>query len=407
MLSRLDETQIARISAMLFASAAEGLAVVDRSGHIVLGNPRLADMFGYPQGQLLGKPIEVLLPDGMRRAHEIHRKAYMHDPKARSMGQGLDLLGRRMNGSLFPLEVSLNHFEFDGAFYVMALITDISQRRRAEIELARINSELEERVEARTAQLRQAESDVRHALEVEKELNAMKSRFVSMASHEFRTPLSTIMSSVDLIARYNTGPDKEKVSRHVDRIRSKVRDLTQMLSEFLSLDKLEQGMIVCHPVETDIVHLAIELVEELRPLCKPGQEIQYDHIGDERTVVQDKQMLATALRNLLGNAIKYSPEGRRVDLVTAIEGDTLRITVRDQGMGIPLEDQPHIMERFFRASNAFTVQGTGLGLNITARFIEMMGGHIRFSSRPGEGTTFFVDVKRTHEQPEDHTAHRG
>jgi signal transduction histidine kinase len=193
----------------------------------------------------------------------------------------------------------------------------------------------------------------------------------------------------------------------VDRIRSKVRDLTQMLSEFLSLDKLEQGMIVCHPVETDIVHLAIELVEELRPLCKPGQEIQYDHIGDERTVVQDKQMLATALRNLLGNAIKYSPEGRRVDLVTAIEGDTLRITVRDQGMGIPLEDQPHIMERFFRASNAFTVQGTGLGLNITARFIEMMGGHIRFSSRPGEGTTFFVDVKRTHEQPEDHTAHRG
>ena len=128
-------------------------------------------------------------------------------------------------------------------------------------------------MDSRTAELKLAEKSVREALEAEKELNALKIRFVSMASHEFRTPLSTIMSSVDLIARYSDGLQRDKVERHVAKIRGKVRELTTMLNDFLSLDKLEQGMVRCTVSEVDIVHLCIELMEELRSLTKPGQAI--------------------------------------------------------------------------------------------------------------------------------------
>ena len=378
--ARFSTEEVARISAMLFSTAAEGLVVVDSDGLICLVNPRISELFGYGSDELMHKPIEVLIPSALRQQHASQRTAYQERPAQRPMGIGLDLMAERKDGSLFPVEVSLNHFEVDGARFVMGLLTDVTHRRRVEKELQRTNAELEERVEARTADLRQAEAGLRKALEAEKEHNALKSRFVSMASHEFRTPLSTIMSSVDLIARYTEGPNREKIDKHVDRIRGKVRDLTNMLNEFLSLDKLEQGLVVCNPMEIDIVHQCIELIEELRGLAKPGQEIGFDHEGNERIVYQDRQMLRLVLSNLLSNAIKYSPEGRRINLRTCIANGRLKVTVEDEGMGIPPEDRTHIMERFFRASNAFTVQGTGLGLNIAARFVDIMGGSIRFES---------------------------
>lgn len=404
MISRFSPEELINITATLFTRAAEGLVVVDRSGIICLQNPRLAALFGYANDELLGQHIEVLLPEALRQHHVAKREAYQHAPVERSMGSGLDLQGRKKDGTLFPVEVSLNHMTIEGNTYVMGLVSDVSRRRAAEKELQRINNELEQRVDQRTAELREAERNVRQALEKEKELNALKSRFVSMASHEFRTPLSTIMSSVDLIARYTADSGQEKTRKHVDRIRGKVRDLTAMLNDFLSLDKLEQGMVECHPVDVDIVHLSIELIEELRALAKPGQEINYDHEGEQRMVFHDRQMLSTVLSNLLSNAIKYSPEGKHVHLITGTRDGRLHITVKDQGIGIPPEDHQHIMQRFFRASNAFVVQGTGLGLNITARFIDLMGGSIRFESKPGEGTTFHAEID-LHHAKKDHTSY--
>jgi signal transduction histidine kinase len=322
------------------------------------------------------------------------------------MGQGLDLRGQRSDGSTFPLEVSLNHLSVGGERFVMGLVSDVSLRRAAELDLQRTNAELEERVELRTAELKRAEESVREALEAEKELNALKSRFVSMASHEFRTPLSTIMSSVDLIARYSAGPQLEKVERHVAKVRGKVRELITMLNDFLSLDKLEQGMVKCTPQEVDVVHLCIELVEELRSLCKPGQEIDYDHEGNERTLLQDRQMLAHVLSNLVSNAIKYSPEEKRISLTTRMEGGRLFVEVKDEGIGIPMEDQQHLFERFFRASNAFTVQGTGLGLNIVRKYLDLMGGTIGFTSETGKGTTFTAQLPQHHAH-EEHPVDRG
>lgn len=391
-MSAFADRDIAHICELLFQTAAEGLVVVDAAGTIQLQNPRMSELFGYSDKELLGRSIEVLIPDAARDKHAQQRAAYSRQPVQRSMGAGLDLRGRRKDGSVFPVEVSLNHFAVDGQRYVMALVSDATQRKAYEEELERNNRELEERVEQRTAELQRAERSVREALEKERELNALKSRFVSMASHEFRTPLSTIMSSADLIDRYTEGPEKERVEKHVKRIRVKVRELTAMLNDFLSLEKLEQGKVMVHATSFDVVHLCIDMIEEIRLLCKPGQEIAYEHQSDERSVTLDQQMVANVLSNLLNNAVKYSPEHSAIELSSALEGGRLRIAVSDRGMGIPLEDQQHLFERFFRASNVVTIQGTGLGLSIVKRHLDLMGGSISFTSSPENGTTFIVDL---------------
>ncbi len=387
---------LTKIYSMLFSAAAEGLVVVDGTGRIRLQNPRLRELFGYEAEELIGQPVEVLIPMPVRHKHSQQRQHYHEHPAQRPMGIGLDLMGQRKDGSTFPVEVSLNNFEVEGQRYTMGLVTDITRRRIAEQELHKANSDLEDRVEQRTTELREAEKNVREALEAEKELNALKSRFVSMASHEFRTPLTTIMSSVDLITRYTDGPQQENIEKHLARIRGKVRELTAMLNDFLSLEKLEQGLVTITPADTDVVHLSIELIEELRSLAKRGQEIQFDHTGTDRLVHHDRGMLTNIISNLLSNAIKYSPENRPIRLLTNLQNGILQVRVEDQGIGIPMEDQQHMFERFFRASNAFTVQGTGLGLSIVKRYLDLMGGHIGFSSIPGQGTTFTVELPQHH-----------
>lgn len=389
--SSFKPADLEHIGQLLFAAAAEGLVVVDATGSILMHNPRLNALFGYAEGELIGKPIEVLLPDAVRTRHTAHREAYDKKPVQRSMGQGMDLWGKRKDGTVLPVEVSLNHFMVDDKRYVMGLVTDITLRRKAEEELLRTNQELELRVEQRTAELRAAEHNVREALEKEKELHALKGRFVSMASHEFRTPLSTIMSSVDLIGRYTEAAADEKVGKHVARIRAKVREMTAMLNEFLSLEKIELGQVLCTPVEIDIVHLCIELLEELRPLAKAGQTIDYDHQGEQRTVTLDRPILGNMIVNLVTNALKYSNEGQAAELRTRIAGGRLTITVADRGIGIPQEDQQHLFERFFRGGNTTNIQGTGLGLNIVTRYLDLLGGTIGFTSEPGH-TVFTVEL---------------
>ncbi len=397
--TNVNPVHLERVREMLFTSAAEGLVLVDRSGAIRMHNPRLLELFAYDEGELLGRSIEELLPDPFRSSHKHFRQDFNARPAKRHMGRGRELFGKRKDGSVFPVEVGLNHFTVDGELYVMGLVTDITERHKVEQALHQSNAELEKRVEERTAELAKGARAVEIAYQREKELNVLKSRFVSMASHEFRTPLSTIMGSADLIARYAEGPGNEKVHKHVQRIKSKVRDLTAILNDFLSFERFEQGDVPAAPEELDVVHLCISLIEELRGMVKPGQVLEYDHTTDERTVTLDRSMLVNTISNLVTNAIKYSPEDSPIRLRTSVHAGCLSFSVIDHGMGIPPTDQPHLFEPFFRAQNVLTIQGTGLGLHLVKRYLDLMGGTINYTTANGKGSTFNVTIPSIHKHP--------
>lgn len=400
---------------LLFESATEGLAVVDSKGIIRLTNPRLNKMFGYKKDELIGQYVEILVPMGRRKGHVEHRDKYTRSPHSRSMGIDMDLSGTKKNGKEFPVEVSLNQMNKNGEVLIMALITDITERRKAKEELVRLNEELESRVQDRTKELdnvvsalqfsnedlleeveirKKAEKKAQAALDKEKELNELKSRFVSMASHEFRTPLSTILTSVSLIDKYSLEDLEKKRKKHINRIKSSVRNLTSILNDFLSLDKLEEGKIELYIKEFDIIELCTDTVEEMQSVARAGQIIKYEHKGSSNTFTADLQLLKNVIVNLFSNAIKYSPEDKIIRLTTEQIDSRLIVTVADDGMGIPQADQVHMFDKFFRAKNSLNIQGTGLGLNIVKRYLSLLNGKISFKSVENKGTTFTFEIPK-------------
>jgi signal transduction histidine kinase len=268
-------------------------------------------------------------------------------------------------------------------------------------EIKNLNAELENRVEERTRELAdaiqelaQSKSELLKALEKEKELNEMKSRFVTMASHEFRTPLSTILSSASLIDRYKTEEDDPKRQKHITRIKSAVQNLIEILDSFLSLSKLEEGKVPYSPSHFDLRELCHTLLEEMQSVTKEGQQIIYQHQGTDNIIYEDRQIIHTILINLVSNAIKYSPEGKNIYLRTYITPSENAFEVQDEGIGIPETEQKHLFERFFRAKNAVNIQGTGLGLNIVKRYVDMLGGTFLFKSELNRGTTFTISLPK-------------
>ena len=243
-------------------------------------------------------------------------------------------------------------------------------------------------VEQNITQQKRVEEELQKTVEKEKELNALKSRFVSMASHEFRTPLGTILSSVSLVEKYTSQEHAERRKKHIERIKSSVGNLTNILNDFLSLDKLETGNIKVNKSEFSYPELAENVCEEMYSICKSGQRIHYEHKGQASSVNMDRQMARNILINLLSNAIKYSDEDQHILVQSYFKNQKLYLKVKDEGMGIPKEEQKHLFERFFRANNASNIQGTGLGLNIVKKYTELLKGTIKFESKEGEGTTF-------------------
>ncbi|WP_258104295.1 PAS domain-containing sensor histidine kinase [Marinoscillum sp. MHG1-6] len=244
-------------------------------------------------------------------------------------------------------------------------------------------------VEENITEIKKAEQETRKLLSRERELNEMKSRFVSMASHEFRTPLSTVLSSVNLIAKYTESDQQEKRDKHLNRIRASVKNLTEILNDFLSLEKLEAGAIECLMEEVDMQAFTQEVIDDLSGIKKTGQKFKFDHKGAV-IFTTDPRLLKNVLINLISNAIKYSPENSAVDIIQEISEDTLNIEIKDRGMGIPLEEQKDLFQRFFRAKNAFNIQGTGLGLHIVDKYISLLSGEIKLESEEGKGTTIKI-----------------
>ena len=229
-------------------------------------------------------------------------------------------------------------------------------------------------------------------IEKEKELGALKSRFVTMASHEFRTPLSTMLSSVFLLQNYTGEKYEAQKKTHLDRIRRSIQTLTELMNDFLSIGQLEEGQIkaILSPIQVNT--FLKEALVELSSIRKPGQHIEFEYTGEDATVMTDRQMLTNIMRNLVSNAVKYSPAESPIFVKASVSNRELTVTIADRGIGIPEHEQPEIFKRFYRAENVTNIQGTGLGLNIVRKYVKLLRGTIDFKSRLNEGTTFTVHL---------------
>lgn len=391
----------------VFNQVNEGVLVVDSEGDILLANAKMLEMFRYGEGELTSQKVEVLIPNVLAARHERHRTEYLRNPVRRPMGQNLTLHGKRKDGSEFPIEISLSYYKNEDALFVIAFVIDSTERFEQQARIHRMNSELkslneslEKKVAERTLVLKEAlhelevsRDELSEALENEKGLNELKSRFISTASHEFRTPLSTILSSVSLIQKYTTTEDQEKREKHVLKIKNAVSGLTQILNDFLSLGKLEEGKMTAKPALHDIYILIREVVSDINSIVRNGQHITYSEGIFEMMV--DRQLLRNVMFNLLSNAIKFSPEGAVIDVSIEIKERDVVIAVKDQGIGISEADMKNLFERFFRGANAVAIPGTGLGLNIVTKYLELMQGTISCSSELDRGSTFYIYLPKT------------
>lgn len=404
-------TDIAHLTS-LFENATEGIILTGGTGNIVLINPAAQKMFYYNADELIGKPVETLIPDRVKPHHSELRAGFYKMPQNRTMGVGRDLHGKRKDGTDFPVEVSLSHYRRNDELFVIAFIVDITKRKEIENDMLqqkkelekvsndirKLNAALEDKVAERTQILKEAllrleksQKELSEALDKEKELNEIKSRFVSMASHEFRTPLSTVLSSASLLSKYVTTEDQQKRDRHIEKIKSSVKHLNDILEDFLSLGKLDEGKVEAQAANFNLKEFIDETIDEMKGLLKKGQHISFEYSGSTE-VFTDKKLLKNIIINLLSNAIKFSPDDSGIEVKSKVEKELLQLLVADHGIGISKEDQSHLFSSFFRGKNAVNIQGTGLGLHIVKRYADLLDGTVNLQSQLNEGTTITLHI---------------
>ncbi|MGC6431032.1 MAG: PAS domain-containing sensor histidine kinase [Jejuia sp.] len=398
---------------VLFESVSEGVIVVNEEQFIVAINRSAEHMFGYDKGELLEQHLDVLIPKPYRAGHSNNVDGFMKVKESRQMGRGRDLYGAHKNGYTFPVEAGLNPLQMSNRNYVMALVIDITKRKQQEKALLELNTELEKQVELRTQELTntieelqeanrkrdveikkriEAQNKISDALKKEKELNELKTKFLSLVSHEFKTPLSGILTSTMLLGKYKLTEQQNRRDKHLKTISDKVHYLNNILNDFLSIEKLETGKVNYKFTSFRLTKVVDEVIYNANMLLREGQKINYPKNIDEISLFQDEKTIELALNNLVHNAIKYSPEESTIDIeITQDETHTVFV-ISDEGIGIPEADQKQIFNRYFRAENALLNQGTGIGLNIVKSHLENLGGTISFISEENKGSTFTIKL---------------
>ena len=404
---------------ILLGAVSEGVIIVDEHQNIVETNESAERMFGYGKRTLLKQPLDILIPPKYRAGHGAHFNSFINQTEHRQMGQGHDFFGIRKDGSIFPVEIGLNNFAIYDNNFVMALIVDITARKQQELEKQKLNDKLEKEVEKRTKDLKKAvaeleklnikldkenkarirtEKETKEALKNEKDLNELKTKFLSLVSHEFKTPLSAILTSTMLLGKYKMTEQQDKRDKHIQTISDEVHYLNTILNDFLFLEKLDKGKINYNFSTFKLSKVVNEVVYNANMLLKDGQKINYPENIEGLSLYQDEKIVELALSNLVNNAIKYSFENTIIDIdITQNENVTI-FKVKDNGIGIPLKDQRHIFNRYFRAENVLLTQGTGIGLNIVKDHLDNLKGQIYFESTKNKGSIFTMEIPNEAEQ---------
>ena len=523
-----------------FESASMGILIANKSGQIISANPFLIKLFGYQQGELKSQQVDLLIPNRFHQNHKLHMNGFAKKPISRPMGLGMSLYGIKKNKEEFPVEISLSNYLLNNEEYIVAFISDATEKVIETKKLKKsnemlqasndnfykeivahykekeaVNKKLEEVLSYQDAilnnmsvmlfvmnknglitfsnkicdlttgytreelinqksplifldkqeldscrsfvsqnfgltikediellnlmveknlirekectiinkngtlshtlltisaikdnnneingylgiaidinKIKEAEDILISALAKEKELGQLKSRFISIASHEFKTPLSTILSSAFLAKKYTQTDEQPKRNKHFHRITTSVNLLSGILNDFLNVGKIEEGKIFVKIESIDIISLAEDLIKYMSVNMKRGQKILLNKSGNRVTFL-DINLIRNILMNLLSNAIKYSFENSEVELTIDNNKNSTIIVVKDQGIGIPKEDHKHLTERFYRSSNVSNIPGTGLGLHIINRYVEELNGTMEIESEINIGTAVTIKL---------------
>jgi PAS domain S-box-containing protein len=371
-----EQARLERRFRQLLEAAPDAIVEVSADGTIVLVNRIAEEMFGYLRNELLGQSVDMLVPDAIRPGHFRHRDSYLEKPRTRPMGSGLELHAQRRDGSLFPVEISLSPIQTESGMHVTAVIRDVTERKRAEQEVSKLQKKYTAELEARNSEIERA--------------NRLKSEFLASMSHELRTPLHTIIGFAELLQEGTEGPLNEKQQRFLSHIYRDSGHLLQLINDILDLSKIEAGQMIlkreAYPVRRSL--------DEALSAIRPGAALKGIAIEDrgqaDCQIDADPLRVKEMLYNLLSNAVKFTPSGGRVWIDAIAEGGFVRITVGDTGIGISAEEQENIFDKFYQVGNTTSGvrEGTGLGLSITKELVQMHGGWMEVDSIPGQGSRF-------------------
>lgn len=379
----------------IIENAIDGIITIDDKGIIEHLNPAALELFGYTRKELVGCNVSKLMPQPDKAQHDGYIHNYNTTGRKHIIGIGREVHGQRKDGSVFPFRLGVSEVKFTDRKIYTGFIHDLSKEKANEEQIKTYTEKLEVKIKERTqdlvklvSELEMAKENMRALFQKEKELNQLKTRFVSMASHEFRTPLSSIQLSASLIDKYTSKNDVNSVEKHTLKIKNSINNLTTILNDFLSLEKLEAGKVEANVQQFNVVSFAEEIAEEMQLMSKQNQHIVYEHTGTIANVYLDPNLLKNCIINLISNSIKYSGEDTLIQFNTILKEGDLTLEVKDNGIGIPKADQDNLFEPFFRAHNTGDIPGTGLGLNIVKRYVGLMDGTVNCISEQNEGTTF-------------------
>lgn len=355
----------------ILASAMDAVITINEEGRIEQWNVQAERIFGYQYQDVLGKELgEIIIPPKYHRAHQEGMSHFLETGEGPILNKRIELVANRKSGESFPMEMSVIPIKHEGKHFFSAFLRDITDQKKAQDDMA-------------------------NALEQQRELATMKSRLISMASHEFRTPLTTIKANADLLEFWSARLEEEnqqKASRYLNRIIQETDRLSNIMNDLLVLGRLESGRITVNKRNVDLLDFSRELIDRVyNPESNEGRTVEVKIEGAPRLVATDLKILEHILSNLLENAWKYSPKDSNPKIILNFLASKVRVSVIDQGIGIPVEEQDRIFSTFYRASNAKDSKGSGMGLAIVKQMAEMHGMDIKFFSTPKEGTEFIIE----------------